>query len=100
MSFELKFLKSPFLISSFLSCSSQPMIVETLSEKRVKMAACGEDHIGCLVGHGWVPDEEVKACMACKKSFTAIRRRVRIIIIISLHYFRYNKPTFYFIFLS
>ena len=58
------------------------MIVETLSEKRVKMAACGEDHIGCLVGHGWVPDEEVKACMACKKSFTAIRRRVRIIIII------------------
>ena len=62
------------------------MIVETLSEKRVKMAACGEDHIGCLVGHGWVPDEEVKACMACKKSFTAIRRRVRIIIIISLHY--------------
>ncbi|XP_019854073.1 PREDICTED: ultraviolet-B receptor UVR8-like [Amphimedon queenslandica] len=54
---------------------SQPMPVESLSEKRVKMVACGEDHIGCLVGHGWVPDEEVKSCMACKKSFTAIRRR-------------------------
>ncbi len=28
------------------------------------------------VVHGWVPDEEAKECMACKKSFTTIRRRV------------------------
>ena len=67
-----------YLNVCLFSCSSQPMLVDSLSEKRVKMVACGEDHIGCLVGHGWVPDEEVKSCMACKKSFTAIRRRVSI----------------------
>ena len=27
--------------------------------------------------HGWVPDEEARACMACKKGFTTVRRRVR-----------------------
>lgn len=40
------------------------------------MVACGEEHVGCLVLHGWVPDEEAKGCMACRKTFTPIRRRV------------------------
>ena len=50
--------------------------MEVLAEKKVKLAACGEEHMGCLVLHGWVPDEEAQNCMACKKSFTPIRRRV------------------------
>lgn len=54
---------------------SQPFLVDTLLEKRVQMAACGEEHMGCLVVHGWVPDEEAKNCMACQKAFTAIKRR-------------------------
>ena len=33
--------------------------------------------MACTVVHGWVPDEEAKDCMACNKSFTTIRRRVR-----------------------
>ena len=32
--------------------------------------------MACTVIHGWVPDEEAAACMACKKNFTTIRRRV------------------------
>ena len=56
---------------------SQPQLVDILIEKRVQMVACGEEHVGCLVLHGWVPDEEAKGCMACRKTFTAIRRRVR-----------------------
>ena len=32
--------------------------------------------MACLVTHGWVPDEEANACMACKRNFTAVRRRV------------------------
>ena len=40
------------------------------------MVACGAEHMACTVVHGWVPDEEAKACMACKKVFTTVRRRV------------------------
>jgi len=29
-----------------------------------------------LVSHGWVPDHEALSCMACKKTFTQVRRRV------------------------
>ncbi len=50
--------------------------MDVLAEKKVKLAACGEEHMGCLVLHGWVPDDEAQHCMACKKSFTTIRRRV------------------------
>lgn len=62
------------------------MVVDILSEKRVRMVACGEEHIGCLVAHGWVPDDEAKGCMACRKTFTAIRRRVSTTILIVFYY--------------
>ena len=52
------------------------MEVEALLDKQVRMIACGAEHMACTVVHGWVPDEEAKACMACKKTFTTIRRRV------------------------
>ena len=53
------------------------MEVEVLLDKQVRMIACGAQHMACTVVHGWVPDEEAKDCMACNKSFTTIRRRVR-----------------------
>ena len=53
-----------------------PLEVESLLDKQVRFVACGADHMGCTVVHGWVPDEEAKECMACKKAFTTIRRRV------------------------
>lgn len=52
------------------------MEVEALIGKRVVIAASGEEHMGCLVVHGWVPDEEARSCMACQKTFTTVRRRV------------------------
>ena len=55
---------------------AQPVEVEVLLDKQVRMIACGAEHMACTVVHGWVPDEEAKECMACKKSFTHIRRRV------------------------
>ena len=64
---------SIFLINSF---RPQPAEVEALSDKQVRMVACGAEHMACTVVHGWVPDEEAKACMACKKGFTTVRRRV------------------------
>jgi hypothetical protein len=60
-----------------LSCRAQPVEVEVLLDKQVRMIACGAHHVGCTVVHGWVPDEEAKDCMACNKNFTTIRRRVR-----------------------
>lgn len=56
---------------------SQPVEVEALAGKQCRLAVCGKDHMACTVIHGWVPDEEAVACMACKRNFTAIRRRVR-----------------------
>jgi len=50
--------------------------VESLSDKQVRMVACGAEHTSCTVVHGWVPDEEARACMACKKMFTTVKRRV------------------------
>lgn len=50
--------------------------MDVLLDKQVRMVACGKEHMACTVVHGWVPDEEAKACMACKKTFTTIRRRV------------------------
>ena len=52
------------------------MEVDILLDKQVRMIACGAQHMACTVVHGWVPDEEAKDCIACKKSFTTIRRRV------------------------
>lgn len=54
---------------------SQPVEVEALSDKQVRMVACGEQHMACTVVHGWVPDEEAKDCMACRRGFTPVRRR-------------------------
>ncbi len=56
-----------------------PVEVDSLLDKQVRWVACGAEHMGCTVVHGWVPDEEAKSCMACKKSFTTIRRRVSLI---------------------
>ena len=50
--------------------------MESLSDKQVRMVACGAGHTSCTVVHGWVPDEEARACMACKKMFTTVKRRV------------------------
>ena len=52
------------------------MEVEALAGKQCRLVMCGKDHMACTVIHGWVPDEEAAACMACKKNFTTIRRRV------------------------
>ena len=60
-----------------VSLRSQPVEVEALAGKQCRLAVCGKDHMACTVIHGWVPDEEAVACMACKKNFTTIRRRVR-----------------------
>lgn len=32
--------------------------------------------MACAIMHTWVPDEEAKGCMACKKQFTTFYRRV------------------------
>lgn len=63
---------------------AQPVEVEALVGKQCRLVACGKDHMSCTVIHGWVPDEEAAACMACKKNFTTIRRRVSILCILSL----------------
>ena len=52
------------------------MEVEALLDKQVRVIACGAEHMACTVVHGWVPDEEAKSCMACRKTFTVITRRV------------------------
>ena len=52
------------------------MEVDALVGKKVVAVASGEEHMGCLVEHGWVPDDEARSCMACKKPFTTVRRRV------------------------
>lgn len=53
--------------------------MESLSDKQVRMVACGAEHTSCTVVHGWVPDEEARACMACKKVFTTVKRRVSMV---------------------
>lgn len=60
---------------SAICARSQPVEVEALAGKQCRLAVCGKDHMACTVIHGWVPDEEAAACMACKKNFTTIRRR-------------------------
>lgn len=52
-----------------------PTQIEALTANRVCSVACGGEHMACTVVQGWVPDEEVNDCMACKKPFTQIRRR-------------------------
>ena len=56
------------------------MEVDALVGKKVVAAASGEEHMGCLVEHGWVPDDEARSCMACQKPFTTVRRRVRLMV--------------------
>ena len=45
-------------------------------DKELKSIVCGGQHMSCSVLHKWVPDEEAPACMACRKNFTPVRRRV------------------------
>ena len=55
-----------------------PKVVSALAGKHVRQVACGGYHSACTVTHAWVPDEESDQCMACKKAFTFVNRRVRI----------------------
>ncbi|XP_032222416.2 ultraviolet-B receptor UVR8 isoform X3 [Nematostella vectensis] len=43
--------------------------------KHVRGVSCGRAHTACTVTRAWVPDQEVKTCMACKTRFTTVRRR-------------------------
>ncbi|XP_031563851.1 ultraviolet-B receptor UVR8-like isoform X2 [Actinia tenebrosa] len=52
-----------------------PSAVEAMEGKHVRFVACGSEHTACTVTRAWVPDEEVKTCMACKIKFTTVRRR-------------------------
>ena len=53
-----------------------PALIESMSGKQVRSVVCGGAHTCAAVTHGWVPDKEAKDCMACKKRFTQVRRRV------------------------
>ncbi|KXJ19610.1 ultraviolet-B receptor UVR8 [Exaiptasia diaphana] len=52
-----------------------PSKVEAVEDKHVRFVSCGAEHTACTVTRAWVPDEEVKTCMACKIKFTTVRRR-------------------------
>jgi len=54
-----------------------PAHVESMMGKQVKLVACGRSFTVATVTHGWVPDKQAPDCMACKKKFTQVRRRVR-----------------------
>eukprot|EP01094_Clydonella_sp_ATCC50884_P028437 TRINITY_DN8529_c0_g1_i1.p1 TRINITY_DN8529_c0_g1~~TRINITY_DN8529_c0_g1_i1.p1 ORF type:complete len:632 (+),score=133.57 TRINITY_DN8529_c0_g1_i1:274-1896(+) len=54
-----------------------PTLVVAMVGKRVRQLACGGSHSACTIIHGWVPDDEAENCMACKKPFTFVNRRVR-----------------------
>ena len=64
------------IVECSLTARHQPTEVEALAGKQCRLVVCGKDHVACTVIHGWVPDDEAAACMACKKNFTTIRRRV------------------------
>lgn len=53
-----------------------PKIVGAMVGKHVRQIACGGSHSACTITHAWVPDEESDRCMACKKIFTFVNRRV------------------------
>jgi len=52
-----------------------PTLVESLAYKQVQSVTCGAHHTAACVIRAWVNDAETKNCMACKLSFTALRRR-------------------------
>lgn len=53
-----------------------PKVVVSMAGKKVRQIACGGSHTACTVIHGWIPDEESDKCMACKRAFTFVNRRV------------------------
>lgn len=55
-----------------------PKVVVSMAGKKVRQIACGGSHTACTVIHGWIPDEESDKCMACKRVFTFVNRRVSI----------------------
>lgn len=55
-----------------------PAPVDAVANKHVRMVVCGGSHMAVTVTHTWVPDKEARDCMACKKRFTQVRRRVRL----------------------
>ena len=60
-----------------------PKVVFSMMEKRVRQIACGGSHSAATVVHGWIPDEETDRCMACKRIFTFVNRRVLFIALTS-----------------
>ena len=58
------------------NCRSTPTVVDSLAGKQLRSIQCGGSHMACAIMHTWVPDEEAKGCMACKKQFTTFYRRV------------------------
>lgn len=61
---------------SLPNCRVTPTAVDSLAGKRLRSIQCGGQHMACAIMHTWVPDEEAKGCMACKKQFTTFYRRV------------------------
>ena len=53
-----------------------PKLSLSMTGKHVRKIACGGSHSACTIVHSWVPDEESTNCMACKKQFTFVNRRV------------------------
>jgi len=53
-----------------------PTFIDSMAGKQARTVVCGGAHTCATVTHGWVPDKEAKDCMACKKRFTQVRRRV------------------------
>ena len=53
-----------------------PKVVISMAGKTVRQIACGGSHSTCTVIHGWIPDSETDWCMACKRPFTFVNRRV------------------------
>lgn len=52
-----------------------PTLVAGLADKHVRAVICGGSHTAATVVHGWVDDDEMDKCMACKSTFTFVRRR-------------------------
>ena len=57
-----------------------PKVVFTMMGKTVRQIGCGGSHSAATVVHGWIPDGESDRCMACKRIFTFVNRRVGIFV--------------------
>eukprot|EP00117_Sycon_ciliatum_P037423 scpid39914/ scgid0031/ Probable E3 ubiquitin-protein ligase HERC4; HECT domain and RCC1-like domain-containing protein 4 len=54
---------------------AQATEVQAVCDKQVRSVFCGAEHMAITVMRSWVPDDEAKQCMMCKKKFTTVRRR-------------------------